>query len=154
MSKVYQDNPRFPGCFVSTDGDIVSFRKSKSGIPLIPRANKYGYLMVQVYRPDNSRRTITVHRLVMDTFTGDAEGKEINHLDRDKTNNKLSNLEFCTHQENSIHAYSHKRRFVASCRNGWQVQIDKEYLGYFSDKEEAYSVAYAHYLQKYGEKPW
>lgn len=43
---------------------------------------------------------------------------DVNHIDRNKRNNNLSNLEFCTRQENAIHGFrmglnwSHKRKKV------------------------------------------
>ena len=48
-----------------------------------------------------------IHRLVVDTFLqGVPRGKEVNHKDGDKTNNKLSNLEIITRSENMKHAYA------------------------------------------------
>jgi hypothetical protein len=48
-----------------------------------------------------------VHRLVMLAFVGPCpEGMECNHLDGDKTNNRIENLEYVTKSENAIHAYA------------------------------------------------
>lgn len=46
-----------------------------------------------------------VHRLVMETWVG-ADEREVNHIDGDKQNNVLENLEYVTHQENVDHAVS------------------------------------------------
>lgn len=52
--------------------------------------------------------TCRVHRAVLETFIGPPEGREINHKDGNKLNNNLSNLEYCTRQENVSHAIRNK----------------------------------------------
>lgn len=44
-----------------------------------------------------------VHRLVARAFIGEAVGKEVNHKDRNKLNNSVANLEWCSRLENSRH---------------------------------------------------
>ena len=55
-----------------------------------------------------------VHNLVCEAFYGEIpEGYEVNHKDKNRTNNNLDNLEIVTHKENMQHAYrygSNKRR--------------------------------------------
>lgn len=45
-----------------------------------------------------------VHRLVASAHIGDVQGKVINHLDGDPSNNKVANLEIVTQRENHMHA--------------------------------------------------
>lgn len=91
-------------------------------------------------------KTCQIHRLVYATFIGDIEkGKEIIHIDRNKYNNKLSNLRAVTRSEN---AFS-RRKGKGYCWNKkarkWQAQIKEGgkciHLGLF-DKEEDALVAY------------
>lgn len=51
-------------------------------------------------------RTFKVHRLVAIAFCdGFKKGLSVNHIDGNKLNNHYTNLEWCTHQENSKHAF-------------------------------------------------
>lgn len=84
---------------VSTLGKV---RNRSSGWVKSFRKDRYGYDRVTLYP---SEKTHTIHRLVMLTYLpgGDAEGLQVNHIDGDKGNNALENLEWVTAKENSQH---------------------------------------------------
>lgn len=65
-----------------------------------------GYYKVDLYK-DGKRKDKGVHRIVMESFVecDDPENKQVNHIDGDKTNNKITNLEWCTRSENMKHAF-------------------------------------------------
>lgn len=64
-----------------------------------------GYPMIVLHK-DGQRKTRRVHRLVAETFLPNPKNKEqINHIDRDKSNNHISNLEWVTNRENTIHRF-------------------------------------------------
>jgi len=68
--------------------------------------NRKDYAGVSLYK-DGIESSFNVHKIVTATFLGPCpEGKEVNHIDGDKANNKLSNLEYATHSENMLHAFS------------------------------------------------
>jgi hypothetical protein len=63
-----------------------------------------GYLSLTIYK-NGERITRSVHRLVAEAFLGGPHpGFDVNHIDGDKTNNRIENLEWCTREENVQHA--------------------------------------------------
>lgn len=62
-----------------------------------------GYLQVGLRQQGIKRKWISCHRLVMINFIGENQ-LQVNHIDGDKRNNYLENLEWCTHKENNNHA--------------------------------------------------
>lgn len=52
----------------------------------------------------NGTKKYYVHRLVMEAFVGPANDRDVNHIDGDKTNNRLDNLEYCDRLHNVRHA--------------------------------------------------
>lgn len=68
--------------------------------------DKYGYKRICLYCNDGKRRKILVHRLIALAFIPNPENKpQINHKDGNKLNNNISNLEWCTNQENIQHGF-------------------------------------------------
>lgn len=64
-----------------------------------------GYLAVNLFRPGHKKKMHLVHRLVATHFLPNGANKPmVNHKDRDKKNNHVSNLEWVNHQENMRHA--------------------------------------------------
>ena len=83
--------------------DLGRVRSRKSGEWKVMSAVKInkGYLIVGLYK-DGKRKGITVHRLVASAFIqNDDENKtQINHINECKSDNRLSNIEYCTAQYN------------------------------------------------------
>ena len=62
--------------------------------------NGHGYKFVYLWRENKSKR-FYVHRLVAEAFIPNPDKKQfVNHKDEDKSNNSVSNLEWCTSSEN------------------------------------------------------
>jgi len=81
----------------SLDREVIG-RKYKSRI-LKQNPNSYGYLCVNV-AANGVTKSVAVHRLVLEGFTGYHPGLVVRHKDNNKRNNRLSNLEWGTHGDN------------------------------------------------------
>lgn len=102
----FRDIKGYEGLYqVSNYGRYKSFIKC-NGHPIVPRIMKVsyksnGYLTVYLYD-----RHSTCHRTVAEAFIPNPENKpQVNHINGDKTDNRVENLEWCTNGENQIHAY-------------------------------------------------
>lgn len=65
------------------------------------------YQIINFMTQEGKKKTYRVHRLVMMAFKPieDMDNLEVNHIDGDKKNNALSNLEWCSASENQKHAF-------------------------------------------------
>ena len=73
---------------------------------MTPTLNNCGYLVVCLYYKGAKRKQVGVHRIILQAFQDPPDGRnQVNHKNGDKTDNRLENLEWCTLQENIIHAF-------------------------------------------------
>jgi len=72
------------------------------------KTDKLGYKRVSLWK-DKNVEDFLVHRLVAFSFLEKVEGKDlINHKDCNPANNNFSNLEWCNHKENLMHAFKNR----------------------------------------------
>lgn len=81
--------------------------------------NRKGYVDIQLYFQGNKKK-FRIHRLVAEYFIPKIENKpQVNHIDGNKLNNRVDNLEWCNNYENAHHAIEHglwENVFLASRR--------------------------------------
>lgn len=108
-----KDIPGWEGLYAcTTTGEIWSHRRQKF---MSPSKNKRGYLHIVFYK-DKNRYDYRVNRLIAMTFLDNTENKkQVNHIDGNKLNNYLSNLEWVTAEENIEHAKKH-HLFKTTCK--------------------------------------
>ena len=85
---------------------VSNFGKAfKNNIPLNIYSNHDGYAVVSI-KCDTGWRSVGVHRLVATAFipNDDEERTEVNHIDFNRTNNQVTNLEWVTRTENVRHS--------------------------------------------------
>ena len=110
--ELWKDIEGFEGYQVSNQGNVRSLKKGKEPKILKPYDNGYGYLKVDLYK-NNKQYKKRVHKLVAEAFIPNTtEGKtEVNHINGNKTDNRLINLEFVSRSENIKHAVNTGLRF-------------------------------------------
>ena len=75
--------------------------------------SKLGYAKVHLSL-NGKHKEFSVHRLIAKAFIPNLENKpEVNHIDGNKLNNSISNLEWCTRSENLQHAWDNNLRKVS-----------------------------------------
>jgi hypothetical protein len=94
--------------YISSAGRLASRKKrDKKGLSLHIHElnNKKGDYFRVVLRDGDKRKSISVHRLVANTFIRNTCGYPVvNHIDGNKQNNRVENLEWCTRSQNVKHA--------------------------------------------------
>jgi hypothetical protein len=137
---------------ISTDGTIT-----KNGIQ-VGYPTVIGYIGVCLSK-NNTKKYTHIHRLVAMTFIPNPENKrEVDHIDRDKTNNKISNLRWCSPSENArnktIIVGKNKYTGISWCKtmNKYRARIKiqrKETLIGYADTENEAAEMYNAYLIKH-----
>ena len=124
------------------DGRVWSYKYNKF---MKPSPNKYGYCYIDLYK-DKKRKTFRLHRLVALNFIPNPNNlPEVDHIDRNKQNNDLSNLRWVTPAENCENAGISKNnkigeKNISPDHNGYEVKIIRNGIKkakYFKTLEDA-----------------
>ena len=100
---IYRNTNRGDFFEISTEGMI---RNKKTGRILKPRPNEGGYLLAVVtFGSRNPKVGVIIHRAVAESFLENPQKYPcVNHVDGNKQNNSVKNLEWCSYKQNARHA--------------------------------------------------
>lgn len=139
MKEIWKDIKGYEGLYqISSFGNVKSLDRyiiNKNGdkqfFPkkYLTQGFSNGYLKVTLSK-NNKQKTFRVHILVAKAFIPNHKNKsEVNHIDGNKSNNRIDNLEWNTRSENELHAY----------RNGLAKPSDKQKQAVAKYAKENYS---------------
>lgn len=126
------------------------YRKMPEKFLKLEKTNN-GYLRVQLVNSSGIKK-YSVHRLIAKIFINNPKNLEtVNHIDGNKLNNNVSNLEWVTQRENNCHKINKNKtssKYIGVSwypnRQLWRSSISFENkiktLGYYKTEEEAYQV--------------
>jgi len=141
---------------VSDLGNVKSLNFHYTGVEkqLSYQKDGRGYLSVRL-SINGKPKKYKIHQLVWITFNGDyrtgsTKGLMINHINKDKTDNRLCNLELVSNTENVNHSLDKSTmtsRYpnVSKFKNKWLARGDikgapRKYIGLFETELEAYEA--------------
>jgi len=142
--------PQYPDYMIYPNGDIFSIRNK---IILKPRYDKTGYKRLTMKNKiTNKSDTLKIHQLVAMCFLGYKKNSNfvVDHIDNDKQNNYLHNLQVITQEQNQRKEHMKKTKmnglpyYIKYCRNGYSVKLQenkiKKNLGTFKTLDEALDI--------------
>lgn len=107
MTEEWRKVVGWPAYEVSNMGNVrrVGGQRLPQGMRLRKlKLSKSGYMEVALWSGGSGKTShYLVHRLVAAAFIGPAGGRDVNHIDADRKNNRVENLEYVTKRQNVYH---------------------------------------------------
>lgn len=120
--EIFKVIKEYPLYSVSTHGRIM---KNSTKKIMKPSKKPNGYMSINLFTADGRRKKELVHRLVALTFIPNTERlPEVNHIDRIRDNNIVSNLEWVTRKENIEKSSVFKKIRVRKIGSDWVCDYD------------------------------
>lgn len=145
MQEIWKDVEGYEGLYqVSNLGNIKSLNRYVNSVvgkngkkiingKIIKTTNRNGYKIVGLSK-FNKRKSLAVHRLVCEAFIRKIKSEEVvNHIDYDKTNNNLKNLEIVTQLQNVTHSIKNMK--TMHYKNPCKTNTNEPYITYDKIKQ-------------------
>lgn len=144
MNVEWRDVPSYEGLYeVNNLGQI---RNKRTGLNLKYGINHGGYFVTFLYKDKHQRKTHLVHRIVCMTFKDNPQNlPQVNHINMNKQDNRVENLEWCTQSYNIKHSFENggrehnkKMLLMANHKEVWCKDLNGRTIKkYFSLSEAA-----------------
>jgi hypothetical protein len=158
--EMWNDIKGYEGIYqISNLGNVKNIKTSKI---LKPRLNSNGYKFVGLYC-NGKHKNMLIHRLMAIHYIPNDENKQfVDHIDNNKLNNKLTNLRWCTNQQNDMNRSISKNNTSGvkgvtfhKQTNKWhaQITINGKYihLGLFTEINDAIEARRKKAKELFGE---
>ena len=146
--EIFKVIKEYPMYSVSTEGRIM---KNATRKIMKPSKMPKGYMQINLFTKDGRRKKELVHRLVALTFIPNNDKlPAVNHIDRIRDNNKVSNLEWVTHKENVAKSSAPKKIRAIHLKSGVIREFDslREASNQLSLTESNISACLHNYRQR------
>lgn len=102
MEEIWLPINGFPQYQVSNFGQVISYKNPKKPIVLKGHITRKGYKNIHLRDEQGKSYSKQLHRLVLENFLpcDNMKALEVNHIDENKLNNRLDNLEWLSHLDN------------------------------------------------------
>ena len=141
--EIWKDIAGYEGLYkVSNLGRVKSLNYLRKGIEKdrIPNKNNSGYLIVGLHK-DGKIKNFLIHRLVAEAFIENVNDlPQVNHIDENKLNNRVENLEWCSAKYNSNygeHNYNLRNTKSSKVPNVLQYTLDGKFLNEYVSGRDA-----------------
>ena len=122
MYEIFMDIPDYEGLYQASN--LGRIRNNKGQI-MKQRKDRDGYMIINL-RKDGKMKTHRVHRLIISSFKSNPENKsQVNHINENKEDNRLNNLEWSTPAENNAHGTHNERVSNANKIKVKCIELDK-----------------------------
>jgi len=120
--KDMREHPTYKGYFLTEDGRIYSNKRNPLKL-ITPQKNYRGYYYIDLYDSKTKCRKY-MHRLVAETYIPNPNNlPQVNHIDKNKSNNYINNLEWTTNHKNAIHSFCSYKWTIQNIINNEIVEI-------------------------------
>lgn len=146
MSEIWKAVPDFENCYqISNEGRIR--RKLKNGYALRnPYSDKRGYLHFELYDKPRKTQKVSVHRLVAMVFVENPNNyTEVDHIDRNPSNNKASNLRWVNHTENMRNYANNRMLTINGVTKPMSEWAEESPVGYSTIKQRKQRLGWDDY---------
>jgi hypothetical protein len=131
METIWKGIEGFPNYEVSNKGQVKNIKTGRILKPYVNLSGKRGYYKVRLTYAPRKTKQFFVHRLVAEAFIPKEkeEYTDVNHIDENKLNNVVDNLEWCTRAYNTNYGTAQRRHAVTYRKNKGKDIVKYDFKG-------------------------